>query len=65
VLAEHGVTEADYAKVEKARLLIDEVNAALAKHRSPLVFAVTQMTPNDRPGVTAGADATAVIPEQE
>jgi hypothetical protein len=41
VLSVHGVTATDYAKVEKARRLIDEVNAALAGRDSALIFAVT------------------------
>jgi hypothetical protein len=35
------VTAADYAPVEKARRLVDEVNAALAGSESALIFAVT------------------------
>jgi hypothetical protein len=40
-LAEIGITEADYRKIEKARRLADEVNAALGARQSPLTCAVT------------------------
>lgn len=40
-LAESGVTEADYRLVQKARRLIDQVNAGLAARGATVLYAVT------------------------
>lgn len=43
-LADHGVTPADYARIEKARRLVDEVNAAIAAAGGTVAYAVTMTT---------------------
>jgi hypothetical protein len=43
-LADHGVTPDDYAKIEKARRLTDEVNAAIAAAGGTVAYAVTMVS---------------------
>lgn len=49
-LAELGLDEAGYKKIEHARRLVDEVNAQLAQAGSPLVVAVTMQSAAPMPG---------------
>jgi hypothetical protein len=42
-LAAQGVTEEDYAKIRRARRIIDEVNAALIARGAPVTCAVTML----------------------
>ena len=49
-LAEVGVSEDDYQQVEKARRLIDAVNARLVARESPIRYAVTMNSTGAMPG---------------
>jgi hypothetical protein len=42
-LADHGVSGDDYLQVQKARRLVDEVNAAIAARGGTVAYAVTMV----------------------
>jgi hypothetical protein len=59
-LADAGVSGDDYLKVQKARELVDEVNAAVAARGGTVAYAVTMVAtepvrPGGRQEITEGA----------
>lgn len=55
-LADVGVTPDDYGDVEKARRIIDRVNARLAARAAPVRYAVTFNTTGAMPGKAQPAE---------
>lgn len=45
LLAEQGVTEADWKRIQKARVLVNSVNDTLAARGSPVMYVVMQAVP--------------------
>ena len=57
LLAEQGVTEADWRRIQKARVLIYEVNDAVAARGGQVHYCVLQTVAREKPEWPAGLPA--------